>query len=110
MTGSISGIRVEILFLDGCPSYRRAQAIVERVVADMQAHVEIELVHVADHDQALAYGFLGSPTVRVDGRDVQPGAEARRDYALSCRVYPSSDGFSGEPQEAWIRQALAEAR
>lgn len=53
--------------------------------------------------------FLGSPTVRVNGRDVEPGAEERTDYVLACRVYRGEAGFSGQPDERWVREALAEA-
>jgi hypothetical protein len=53
--------------------------------------------------------FLGSPTVRVDGVDVEPGAEKRRDFAFSCRIYRSEDGASEQPAESWVRDALIEA-
>ena len=60
-------------------------------------------------DDAVGLRFLGSPTVRVDGRDVEPGAEERHEFVFSCRVYRGSRGFSGKPDEAWIRDALREA-
>jgi hypothetical protein len=51
--------------------------------------------------------FLGSPTVRVNGRDVDPGAGERTDYGLKCRIYRSTeDGQSHVPPESWIRRAL----
>ena len=53
--------------------------------------------------------FLGSPTMRVDSRDVEPGAEERREFVVSCRVYPSERGVAGQPDEGWIREALSGA-
>lgn len=47
--------------------------------------------------------------MRVDGLDVEPGAEERRDFALSCRIYRSERGVSEQPDEHWVREALAEA-
>jgi len=64
---------------------------------------------VPDGEAARNLRFLGSPTVRVNGRDVEPGAEERPDFTLSCRVYRSEQGFAGQPPERWVRQALAEA-
>ena len=77
--------RVEILYFDGCPN------------------------DVADPETAEAYRFLGSPTVRIDGRDVEPGAAKRSDFVFSCRVYRTTRGVSGEPDSVWIREALREA-
>jgi hypothetical protein len=51
--------------------------------------------------------FLGSPTVRVNGSDVEPGGEDRTDYGLSCRVYVGENGVSGCPDAGWLREALA---
>jgi hypothetical protein len=101
--------RVEILYFEGCPSHEPARALVERVGAQLDVQPQVELVLVPDADAAAELRFLGSPTVRVDGRDVEPGADERRDFVLSCRVYRSERGLVGQPDEAWVREALAEA-
>jgi hypothetical protein len=67
----------------------------------------VELVEVADAGVA-ELRFLGSPTVRVDGRDVEPGAHERHEFAFSCRVYQTERGPAGQPEEAWLRDALTE--
>ena len=67
---------------------------------------DLRLIVVADEDAAQRQRFLGSPTVRVDGRDVDPQAEERRDYGLSCRVYRTERGLAGLPDARWLRDAL----
>ena len=52
--------------------------------------------------------FLGSPTIRVNGRDIEPGADARSEFTLACRVYRTDSGFSGQPDDRWLRDALEE--
>jgi hypothetical protein len=101
--------RVEILYFRGCPNYKPARAVVERVASQLRIEPEIRLVEVADPDTAVELRFLGSPTVRVDGMDVEPGAEARRDFAFSCRIYRGESGVAEQPDERWVREALAEA-
>ena len=101
--------RVEILYFDGCPNHEPARALVERVAAELQLDPSIDLVEVVDPEAAAELRFLGSPTVRVDGRDVEPGAEARHEFVLSCRVYRTECGLAGQPDEAWIREALTGA-
>ncbi len=100
---------VQILYFEGCPNHDPARALVERLARQLRIDPEIELVEVADPDDAVALRFLGSPTVRVDGVDVEPGAEARRDFAFSCRIYRGERGVSKQPDERWVREALIEA-
>jgi len=106
----VVGPLVELLYFDGCPNHPTAQALVERISAELGVGVEIKLVNVADSDAVVRERFLGSPSIRVDGHDIEPGAEARTDYALSCRVYRTQDGASGQPDERWLRKALRSSR
>ena len=101
--------RVEILYFEGCPNHEPARALVDRLARELDVEPEIELVQVADPEAAAMLRFLGSPTVRVDGVDVEPGAEERRDFAFSCRIYRSDGGASEQPAEGWVREALLEA-
>ena len=100
---------VEILYFEGCPNWQATQALVQRVASELPVELDFRLVEVADADAALEQRFLGSPSVRVNGSDVEPGADARRDYVYSCRLYRTENGLAGRPSEGWVRQALAGA-
>ena len=76
--------RVEILYFDGCPNHDGARALVARIAAELRVEPNVELVEVADPDAASELRFLGSPSIRVNGRDVEPGAQERRDFVYSC--------------------------
>src|SRR6266545_5316583 len=102
-------VRVELLFLDGCPSHERLLPALRALVAE--AGAELVLRRVGTTEAAQQARFLGSPTVRVNGRDVDPGADARTDYGLQCRLYRFAGlGPSPLPPEDWIRAALDAAR
>ena len=101
--------RVEILFFEGCPNHEPARRLVERVAAELRIETEIRLVEVTDAAVAVELRFTGSPTVRVDGVDVEPGAGARREFVLACRVYRREDGVRERPRESWVRDALMAA-
>ena len=100
---------VEILYFDGCPNHEPALALVERVDRELGTDAEVRLVHVVDQRTAQRLRFLGSPTIRVDGIDIDPQTEQRTDYALSCRVFTTEHGPAGQPDERWIRDALTNA-
>jgi hypothetical protein len=100
------GPLVEILYFDGCPNHEGALALVKKVVDELGIEAEIRLVDVPNQENASRLRFLGSPTVRIGGQDVEPGAEERTDFALSCRVFRTDRGFAGQPDERWVRDAL----
>jgi hypothetical protein len=97
---------VEILSFAGCPNHRGALELVERVSGEVGLDPEIRVLDVPDQEGARRLRFLGSPTIRVGGRDVDPHAEERSDYALSCRVFRTETGIAGQPDARWVRDAL----
>lgn len=100
---------VEVLYFEGCPNHEPAVSLVERIDRELGTDAEVKLVHVPDQEAATRLRFLGSPTVRVDGVDVDPLTTQRSDYALSCRIFTTDHGPAGQPEERWIRDALATA-
>ena len=104
-----SGPRVEIFYFDGCPNDEPAIASVERLGRELGVEPQIRLVNVPDQETAEQLRFLGSPTIRVDGCDVDPYTGEHDDYALSCRVFRTDAGIVGQPDERWVRQALLRA-
>lgn len=98
---------VEILYFNGCPNHARARDLVLTAAAELGVEAQIELVEVEDADRAAELRFLGSPTVRVNGRDVEPGADEREEFTFSCRIYRADSGAVETPDPLWIRQALA---
>ena len=100
---------VEVLTFEGCPHAEPALELVKRVVSELGVGVDVRRIDVPDPAAAAAQRFLGSPTIRVNGSDVEPGANDRSDFVLSCRVYRTDAGLSGEPDERWLRDALADA-
>jgi hypothetical protein len=97
---------VEILYFDGCPNHAPVVSLVERLSRELDLNRQLLLVNVPDDETARRLRFLGSATIRVGGRDVDPDAAERRDYGLSCRIFRTAAGMVGQPDELWIREAL----
>ena len=72
------------------------------VVSEFGLDVEIREVEIHDQEDALRRQFLGSPSVRVDGVDIEPGAAERTEYAFGCRLY----GARGVPPRDYLVRAL----
>lgn len=101
-----SGHHVEFLWFQDCPNHAAARALLQEVVAAVAPGTPIDDVDATDPAVAEQRAFPGSPTIRVDGRDVDPSFVDPRDYAPRCRVYWTSEGLRGLPERAWIEAAL----
>lgn len=98
--------RIEVLYFNGCPSTDAFLPRLRDVLAQLGATDRLRLRRVETIGDAARERFLGSPTVRVDGSDIEPGADARTDYGLKCRLYRTESGMQGEPPVDWVLAAL----
>lgn len=103
----MSPLKVELLYFDGCPNHAALLPRLRELLASARVDADIELVRVADADAAERERFLGSPTVRIDGEDVEPGAGGRTDFGLKCRLFATPNGLRGMPADEWVLAALA---
>jgi hypothetical protein len=99
-------VQVELLYFDGCPNAevflpRLRELLAEAGIQEPVRQRRVESVQDAERER-----FLGSPTVRVDGRDVDPATSTRDDFGLKCRIYRTPAGMAGTPPEEWVRHAL----
>ncbi len=95
-------MKVEVLYFKGCPHHEPAVELTKQVVSELGLGVSVEEVEVTNGDEANRLRFLGSPSVHVDGVDIDPEARVRTEYAMSCRMY----GQSGVPPRELLEAAL----
>jgi hypothetical protein len=101
---------VELLTFAGCPNRDAAISLIQRVRTQLGSNVEVRVIEVPDQQAAERSRFLGSPTIRVDGHDIEPGADRRDEYVHACRLYQGQHSLRGLPEEDWLRQALRTAQ
>jgi hypothetical protein len=99
-------VNVELLYFDGCPNHEALVPHLRELLRHAGASDALELHRVPNDAAAQRERFLGSPTVRIDGRDVEPGADQRDDFGLKCRLYKTPAGLGGAPLDEWILDAL----
>lgn len=98
-------VKIEILTLEGCPHGEATLRRTLEALSALGAPAEVSEVVVRDGADAERLRFPGSPTVRIDGADIEPGADARSPGALSCRMY----GGSGVPPRELLVDAISRA-
>jgi hypothetical protein len=66
-------IRVEVQMSPGCGHGQKTLDLVREVLSELAPDARTEVVTVATLDEAERRAFRGSPTVLVDGTDIDPG-------------------------------------
>ncbi len=95
-------MRVQVLYFQDCPNHLPTVGLVKDAVSGLGLDAPVEEVEVKGPDEAERLRFLGSPSVRVNGVDIEPAARGRTDFGFCCRTY---DG-KGIPPRALVEQAL----
>lgn len=99
-------MKITFLYYEGCPSHDVALDRLHQVMVEEDVRAEIEVIKVETDEQAQRLRFIGSPTLRLDGQDIDPPPPDAY-YALTCRAYRLDDGrISPLPSPDLIRRAL----
>lgn len=98
-------MKIDVLYFDGCTNYLPAMDRLRAVLREEGLRAEISVIEVKDESAAKELEFLGSPTIRVNGVDIEIESRNTGDAGFVCRLYPG-----GLPSEETIRLALKEAR
>ncbi len=104
--GAVMTRRVELLWFADCANHSAARRMLEEVIAERAPGTPIIDVDASDPVTAEHLRFPGSPTIRVEGLDVDPTYADPGDYTPRCRLYRTSDGLRGLPERSWIEDAL----
>ena len=98
-------MKIEVLFIPGCPNYEPAVERVQKVLASEALKVEVERIPVNTDEDAKTLMFPGSPTIRINDDDVEP--EHISGPRMSCRLYANRKGI---PSEEVLRLAVIKAK
>jgi hypothetical protein len=99
-------MRIQLLYFDGCLNAAKTLEDLNAVLAGEGLQVEVERIRVRNSSHARRLRFLGSPSIRVNGRDVEPEARSRADYGFMCRTYFAGAESANTPSRAQIVRAI----
>jgi hypothetical protein len=105
--GKNSKMKIEFLYFRQCPAHRQALENLRAALLKSKLQADLTLINITSEKQAEAVGFQGSPSIRVNGKDL----DGRDDgYAFSCRVYQIGGRMTGTPTTEYIIEKLAHYR
>jgi hypothetical protein len=97
-------MQIEVLYFEDCPNHLPTVLQINRVLREERCSAEVREILVPDVETAQRVKFLGSPTVRVNGIDIETAAQGRMEFGLMCRRYTG-----GVPSDELIRAAVRSA-
>jgi hypothetical protein len=97
---------VELLWFADCPNHPAARRMLREAIEETVPGTPIRDIDATDPVVAERVRFPGSPTIRVDGTDVDPSYRDPGDYTPRCRLYRTADGLRGLPERDWLVNAL----
>ncbi|MGH2408481.1 MAG: DF family (seleno)protein [Candidatus Limnocylindrales bacterium] len=100
---------VQLIWFSDCPNHAAARVLLSNVLTDLAPSTLIDDIDATDPALADRLRFPGSPTIRVDGRDIDPSYQDPGDYTPRCRLYRTPSGLTGLPERGWIEAAVRAA-
>ena len=99
-------MKVELFYFDSCPSYLKALENAREALRLEGLPEDVELIAVESDADAQAKRFIGSPTIRINGVDVEGPEAEEKGYGFGCRIYANNGSNAGWPSVQKVRQAL----
>lgn len=103
-------MRIEFLFWEECPSHEEALRRLREVLSEEGVADPVQVIRIASEEEARRLSFPGSPTIRLDGVDIQPELVAKLPVGLTCRAYRVGERISPLPTKEMIRSAVRRAK
>jgi hypothetical protein len=101
---------LELLYLPGCPNHSAAVSLVRNVLEAEGLSTHFGETPISDYDEAMMHSFPGSPTLRVNGQDIENVPSGSLKVGFACRTYVVDGKLQGVPPRSWLERAVRAAR
>jgi Domain of unknown function (DUF2703) len=101
-------MKIELLYFEGCPNHIPAMEILRETLKSLGRRDGIHEIEVRTQAEAEAIRFVGSPSIRINGSDIEPWARTAKSFGLSCRTYVDDSRRGGVPSRDLLRGAIME--
>ena len=103
-------MKIEFLYFEGCPHYEPTLNLLNKVLKEERIKASMEQINVDSEELVQKHRFLGSPSIRIEGKDIEIEARTLSDFGQKCRIYPDDGARSGVPPASLIRKGILEAK
>jgi len=100
-------MKIEFLYFDGCPNHETALRNLKEVLSEAGLTEEIEIINIEKPEDVAKHRFLGSPSIRINGKDLEVTEDESTEYLMRCRRYKNGDVIEGFPSKELIKVNLS---
>jgi hypothetical protein len=100
-----SRARIEFLYFKSCPGHKQALINLKAALQESKVNADLVLINVTTEAQAERVGFQGSPSIRVNGKDLDGRNEG---HSYGCRIYQIDGKISPTPTKEFIQERVRE--
>lgn len=99
-------MKIEFLYFDGCPNHEAALTDLKEVLSDADIKDDIQIINILQPEDVSKHRFLGSPSIRINGKDLEITEDESTEYSMRCRRYKNGDRMEGFPSKELISTNL----
>jgi len=99
-------MKIEFLYFDGCPNHETALTNLKEVLSEAGLKEEIDIINIENPEDVTKHRFLGSPSIRINGKDLEVTEDESTEYSMRCRRYKNGDVMEGFPSKELISTNL----
>lgn len=104
-------MKIQFLYFDGCPSYKQGLENLKQALRELALPEDFEMINMDSDKKAEEYSFIGSPTIRINGEDIDPRVkDAKVTSHKGCRIYQTEEGIKGAPTVEMIKKIIQETK
>ncbi len=103
-------VNIGVFFIEGCPSVSSITDNIKEIIAEDGIDADISLFLLETPEDARRLHFIGSPSVRINGMDIESNMQNNKDYGLRSRHYYINGKESDYPAKSMIRAAIKKVK
>ncbi len=99
-------LTIDVLYFDNCPHYKEAEKALREVLDEEHVDAEVQMMSVSESGQAAPWHFIGSPTIIINGEDLEANVNRETPYQGHCRMYMYKNELYEYPPKEMVRKGL----
>ena len=103
-------MKIEFLYFDGCPNHETALTGLKEVLSEAGQKDNIEIINIKNPEDVTIHRFLGSPSIRINDKDLEIDEDESTEYSMRCRRYKNGELMEGFPSMELIKANLSTTR
>jgi len=103
-------MKIEILYFEGCPSFKPALNILNQILEEERIEASVKRINVDSENLVKVHRFLGSPSIKINGRDIEIDSRSSNEFGKRCRIFDNNGVPGGVPPKSMVRRAILDAK